>query len=322
MKRIITIILTLILALSVAGCGDNSNSFPIELTESTEAPTEASTEPETEGSLSPFFEKEYNLEGDLLRIKAGYDKENKVLITINCKLDDSVPVYSSLVYMNVFLESAAIARQVSFVTLMIEDNSTGQMDGYTIFSDGSTSMHEYPSFYSDKTSDYSTLSFDEYDKYLNSSTVERAFDDLYTACGLKREEATQTPTERPTEAPTESPTTSSQKVIYEGNNIKITYKGITTEYSSIKINLLIENNSGKDYTFQTRNMAVNGFMIDPIFSPDVSSGNKANVSFKFYDSKLQENDITKIEHLEFRFHIFEVDNWSNSIDTEIISFDT
>ena len=122
--------------------------------------------------------------------------------------------------------------------------------------------------------------------------------------------------------PTQEPTQEPQIVLYENNGIKVTYKNITTDYSITKVNLLIENNSGKDYTFQTRNMAVNSYMIDPIFSPDVSSGNKANVSIKFYNSDLQENDIYRIEHLEFRFHIFETSNWGSSIDSETITFDT
>lgn len=135
------------------------------------------------------------------------------------------------------------------------------------------------------------------------------------------QDSSESVTEPPTEIPTQEPAQPPQIVLYENNGIKVSYKNITHDSSKTNVNLLIENNSGRDYCIQTRNMSVNGFMLDPIFSPNVTAGNKANDAFTFYNSRLKENDITEINHLEFSFYIFDWNDRDSVIETDSISFD-
>lgn len=125
---------------------------------------------------------------------------------------------------------------------------------------------------------------------------------------------TEKPTDAPIEKATEAPVENTAIVLYDANGIKITYKGITSGWMGTDVNLLIENNTDTDYCIQVRNMSVNGFMVDPTFSPDVAAGKKANDAISFYSSQLEENNIDKIEQLEFYFHIF---SWDDMMDSAI-----
>ena len=127
-------------------------------------------------------------------------------------------------------------------------------------------------------------------------------------------------TEKPTEELTELPTESAEKELFNGNNIRITYIGFdSTSRISKKVKLRVENNSVKDYTVQVRDVSVNGFMMDPICSFDVLSGKIANDDITFWNSDFKENGIEKIEHIEFKFHIY--NTYRDYFDTDTISID-
>ena len=105
------------------------------------------------------------------------------------------------------------------------------------------------------------------------------------------------------------------------NDIKIVVKKLDSEDSfwGTDIYLYIENNSASNITVQTRDMSVNGFMIEPLFSCDVSAGKKAYDKITFLESDLSENDIENITDLEFSFHIFNTDTWNTVIDSDNIT---
>lgn len=122
-----------------------------------------------------------------------------------------------------------------------------------------------------------------------------------------------------TTAPAES---TAKGVIYDKNGIRITYNGITKSNSFLEgsqVNLLIENNTNKNYIIQVRDASVNGFMTDSIFSPEVAAGKKINDSILFYKSALEQNNISSIERVEFKFTIFDADNWLDSFDSSVIT---
>ena len=99
-------------------------------------------------------------------------------------------------------------------------------------------------------------------------------------------------------------------VIYEKDGIRIIDKGLTTdEFFGPEIRVYIENNTAKAVTVQVQNVSVNGFMVEPIFSSDISSGKKINDGIMFID--LEENEIEKIKDAELSFIIFDMD----SLDT-------
>ena len=108
---------------------------------------------------------------------------------------------------------------------------------------------------------------------------------------------------------------SKEQVIFNNNGIIITYLGIEKGWLGDCVKLRIENNSGKNYTIQTRDTSVNGYMVDDIFSCDVISGKIANDKIQFLSSDFEENGISEINNIEFSFHVFNSDDWMDDFDT-------
>lgn len=124
---------------------------------------------------------------------------------------------------------------------------------------------------------------------------------------------------------TEEPTDSDdvEQVLYDADGVKITYTGITknTLLSSkrTELNVLVENDTDKDIYVQVRNFSANGHAVNQIFSPRVSAGEKKEDKISIKDDDLKENGIEKFENVEFKFYIFDADDWTDSIETEIIT---
>jgi hypothetical protein len=104
------------------------------------------------------------------------------------------------------------------------------------------------------------------------------------------------------------------------NGFKIVIKYLDSEESfwGADIYVYIENNSDTDATIQIRDMSVNGFMIEPIFSCEVLAEKKAYDTITFLESDLTDNEITSIDELEFRFHIFDTGSWDTIFDSDMI----
>ena len=82
------------------------------------------------------------------------------------------------------------------------------------------------------------------------------------------------------------------------------------------IYVYVENNSSQDITAQVRDVSINGFMIDPTFSVDVSAGKKKYDTISFYESDLKDNDITDIKEIELKFYVFNADTWKDIFKTK------
>ncbi len=114
-----------------------------------------------------------------------------------------------------------------------------------------------------------------------------------------------------------------EAVIFEQEGIKITAKSFDSKGTfGPEIKLLIENDSDKNVTVQSRSTSVNGYMVDTMMSADVVAGKKANNSLTFMTSDLETADITTIADMEFSFHIFDSETWDTIVDSDIISIKT
>lgn len=113
---------------------------------------------------------------------------------------------------------------------------------------------------------------------------------------------------------------SSGETIYDENGIKIVYKGLSTDGSILgpEIILYVENNTDQVITIQARDTSVNGFMIDPSLSTEITPGNKAVSGMTFFSDQLEENSITDFETVETSFHIFD-GNYNTIVDTAPIT---
>lgn len=107
--------------------------------------------------------------------------------------------------------------------------------------------------------------------------------------------------------------------VYDEGGVKIVVKGLSDSDSIFGPGIIVyaENNSGKDVTVQVRDVSVNGFMVDPIFSADVAAGKHAVDSITFMSNNLDENEIDKIKDVELSFHIFN-ELFGKSIDTDTV----
>jgi len=104
------------------------------------------------------------------------------------------------------------------------------------------------------------------------------------------------------------------------NNIKLIIKKLDSSDSfwGADVYVYIENNSAQNITVQARDVSINGFMVDPIFSSDIAAGKKAFDTITFMESDLTDNDISDIESIELKFHVFNSDSWDTIFDSEII----
>lgn len=109
-------------------------------------------------------------------------------------------------------------------------------------------------------------------------------------------------------------------IVLDEKDIKIVMKKVSSEDSfwGADVHVYIENNSDNDITIQARDVSINGFMLEPIFSSDVIADKKAYDTITFFESDLIDNEITSIEKMELSFHIFESNGWDTILDTPMI----
>lgn len=123
--------------------------------------------------------------------------------------------------------------------------------------------------------------------------------------------------------PTGSDVTIKEQVLLNQSGVKITAKSLDfDDLFGPVIRVLIENNSGKNITVQARNVSVNGYMVEPIFSADVSNGKKANDGITIMQDELDRLGIKTIADVEFNFHIFESDSYDNYFDSKPVVIKT
>lgn len=114
-----------------------------------------------------------------------------------------------------------------------------------------------------------------------------------------------------------------ETVLVDEAGVKITAKSLNLDgFMGAELNLLIENNSGKDLTFQSRNASVNGYMVETMMSVDIVDGKRANDTLIFLNSDLEACGIETIADMEFSFHIFTSADWDEYLDTAQIQLKT
>lgn len=133
--------------------------------------------------------------------------------------------------------------------------------------------------------------------------------------GVKGE--TSTPSVSTPAAPAETPTEAPEAVIlYDKDNVKISYLNTERNDRRAKINLLIENDSEKNLMIQTDDMSINGYMVTPFFSSHVSAGKKIYDAIDVLNSTLEKSGISDIKDIEFTFDIVNDDDWKDQTKSE------
>lgn len=108
--------------------------------------------------------------------------------------------------------------------------------------------------------------------------------------------------------------------IMNKNGVRIIEKGVVYDSSfGTGVVLYIENNSAKGITVQISDTSVNGCDMDGIIAEEVSAGKKAISEIIFFDSDLQDNEITDINEVQLYFHIIDQNSGDNLFDSDMIT---
>lgn len=112
----------------------------------------------------------------------------------------------------------------------------------------------------------------------------------------------------------------SGNVVYDANGVRIITKGKTDDsILGPAIQVYVENNSAEDIMVQTRNVSINGFMVDTFYSPLVMAGKRSLSSLTISDTSLEANGITDISSAELTFVIINPSNFMDIAETGPVS---
>lgn len=147
-----------------------------------------------------------------------------------------------------------------------------------------------------------------------------------TACGQTNETIQPSLESTVSEAVKESaplPQKEEGKVVFNQDSIKITCLGFDYYGSWVgpTLKFKVENNSQENIRVSFEDTSINGYMMNSIDSIKVASGKKANGELSWFFSDFEENNIVKVDNIEFYFHIYNYDTYRTIVDSEVISLD-
>lgn len=101
----------------------------------------------------------------------------------------------------------------------------------------------------------------------------------------------------------------SDNVIIDNDYVTVIVTGYEDdELWGYTVNLFLINKTDKDVMFSVNEASVNGFMADPFYAASVSAGKCAFSSMAWSDTTFEENNITEVETIEFKFRAYDKDN--------------
>lgn len=114
-----------------------------------------------------------------------------------------------------------------------------------------------------------------------------------------------------------------ESVIYDKDGLKITVKSLDCDgWMGVELKYLAENESGKPIMLQAADLVVNGFMVDPIMSTELPSGESVDSALTIMAEDLEAAGIETIQYLEFNLRVIDSNDWSKSFNTDRIRIET
>jgi hypothetical protein len=172
-----------------------------------------------------------------------------------------------------------------------------------------------------QTAEEASVKEDEEEQKIDVETQEMQKEEVET---IDEDEGEETKGESSEDAPApeENEVNVDEQVIFNQENIIITLKSLSDSMWGPSLEVLVENNRDEGITVQTRDSAINGVMIESMFSCDVATGKKANDEITFMSSDLEIAQIETIKDIEFLFHIFNNETWDEIYDSDTIYITT
>ncbi|HKL79924.1 MAG TPA: hypothetical protein VJ888_05755 [Mobilitalea sp.] len=313
-KMFITLLITSVLLFSLSGCGsdkedDNKNGNITDETDDLKVTPDAGAKEDddtgTEEDKDNTSVDETDIDSDKVTIQEQvlFDKEKIKITAISMEEDIYLgPEIKLMIENNGDTDVTVQARELSINGFMIEPVFSTEVAAGKKSNDSlAFYVEELEANGIDKIASidfkFDIFSTETWDTLVESDTII-----LETSAKGKYEQKYDT----------------SGKNIYDDSNFKIIDKGldISDEIMGPQIRLYIENNSSEGITVQVRDVSINGFMIEPAFSREISPGKKANDGISFWD--LEENDIVDITDVELKFDIFNTETWDTIVETDVI----
>lgn len=101
-------------------------------------------------------------------------------------------------------------------------------------------------------------------------------------------------------------------VLVDNENVRVIVRGYEADaLFGYSMNLFLENKTDNDVTFSIDECSVNGFMLDPFWAAGVPAKKVYFTSAYWTDSALEENSITEVTEISFKFTAHDDDNYKN-----------
>lgn len=107
-------------------------------------------------------------------------------------------------------------------------------------------------------------------------------------------------------------------VVYQDEEVIITYDGIGERSRGYEIKLIVENISDQTLTVQARETSINGFMVDPMCSIEVAPGKKAKDGIGIVGEAAEDNPMDEVESVETKFCVYRGSGFMDSYTTDNI----
>lgn len=276
MRKLTALLLTLILAFSLAACDDNSGT--------------PAGEGKNEGTSKISFTEETVIDNDECSITiTGIDPDDIWGYTLKTQLENKS---SEKTY--VFFIDYAAVNGVVCDPLLSTDVAAGKKANADInISDDS--------FAGEDIGDYTdiALKFRVYDD--DDWSADPVAEEVVHIYPYGEDKATKFVREQK----------DSDNVIAENNDVKATVLSCAEDdFWAYKVSLYIENKTDKNLLFSADDVSVNGSMADPYFAISIPAGSSTYAEMGWNEELLAENNITQIEEIEFKFKAFDEDNWN------------
>jgi hypothetical protein len=297
MRKIISIVLAIVLILALTGCGGSASaSTPASGSSSSETrPANASDVTSSKASETTisetviFDERGIKVTAKELNMKGTFGPELKLLIENDSGSDLTFQCRGASVngYMVETMMSVDVANGKKANDSLTFSNSDIKLCGIDTIANLCFSLHIFDS--------------NTWDTFIDTAEIELRTSN-YEGYVFTYDDAGQ--------------------VAYEGNGVKIVVKGVSSDSSWLgpSVIVFIQNDADRMITVQARNVSVNGFMVEPIFSSDVAAGKVAIDDLTLMNTDIEANGIESIDELELSFHVFYEDTWDDIVDTPSMVF--
>lgn len=294
MKKIIALLLTLVLMLSLAACGGDETSD----TDGAQTPTQSQDQTDDQPEESNPTEDETGKDEVAFTETVVVDNE-ECLIKITGIENDPIWGYSLKVYLEnksadqayMFSVDEAAINGVQCTTLFATEVAAGKKANESvIFMDD---MEEYDiGDYTDIELNFSVCDAEDWlaDPVTEATAHVYPYGEDKAVCFVREAQ-------------------DSDQILIDNEIVT----AIVTGYEQDEIwgytaKVYLVNKSDKDLMFSVSDAAINGFMADPIFAEEVSSGKCTFSSISWADTVLEENNITKIEEIEFKLQVYDLED--------------